>query len=216
MPKVAWMVAPAALGGLAMTLGGQAWDFAGGGVCGAALGLALWAWDSPPAYVQNWGDGADGERRTAEALEPLTDRGWRLLHDQPTSFGNRDHIVIGPGGLFLIDTKCPSGRLEVVGDHLVGRRLGGEDFNHRRNLGRSLRGAAVGLSVELRSSAGASPFVHAVAAIWGDFTEGVAKGDRFTLVHGDRLCEWLLAQPRRFTDHQVAELAATVESLSAV
>jgi Nuclease-related domain len=213
MPKLAWLLVPCAAIGLALTAaGGQPWDFAGGALFGCAVCMAMWVWDSPPAHVQHWGDGAAGERKTAKALAPLEERGWHVLHDQPEKYGNRDHVVVGPGGLFLIDTKCPSGQLEVVGDRLVGHRLDGFDLHHT-DLGRKLRGAAAGLSAELRDDGGRSPFVNGVAAVWGDLEAGVVKGDRMWFVHGDRLCEWLLSQPRRFDDRRVAELAEAVAAL---
>lgn len=50
-----------------------------------------------------------GERMTAEELEPLGQHGWRVFHDVPAENGkqefNIDHVVIGPGGVFSIETK---------------------------------------------------------------------------------------------------------------
>jgi|CXWL01.1.fsa_nt_gi hypothetical protein len=50
-----------------------------------------------------------GERMTAEELEPLKLQGWQVFHDVPAESGkqefNIDHVVIGPGGVFSIETK---------------------------------------------------------------------------------------------------------------
>lgn len=50
-----------------------------------------------------------GERMTAEELEPLRGLGWQVFHDVPAESGkqefNIDHVVIGPGGVFSIETK---------------------------------------------------------------------------------------------------------------
>src|SRR4051794_35527612 len=65
--------------------------------------------------------GADGERRTAAALAMLPASGWFVLHDvrwPGRTFANIDHIVVGPGGVFVIDSKAWSGRVEVRGDVL--------------------------------------------------------------------------------------------------
>jgi hypothetical protein len=50
-----------------------------------------------------------GERIVAEYLEPLKQEGWRIFHDVPalangTRF-NLDHVAVGPGGVFVIETK---------------------------------------------------------------------------------------------------------------
>jgi Nuclease-related domain len=60
-----------------------------------------------------WRRGAVGERHTARLLAPLERRGWAVLHDLaiPGSAANIDHLVIGPGGVVVIDTKQFRGRL---------------------------------------------------------------------------------------------------------
>jgi hypothetical protein len=102
---------------------------AGGGVLGsllaprlglAAAGLAAsmagWALrfrPSPDALA--WRQGSTRERRTARLLGSLERHGWAILHDLavPSSRANLDHLVIGPGGVFVIDSKQYSGRLQV-------------------------------------------------------------------------------------------------------
>ena len=50
-----------------------------------------------------------GERVVAEFLEPAKALGWRVFHDVPCESGrerfNIDHVVIGPGGVFAIETR---------------------------------------------------------------------------------------------------------------
>lgn len=50
-----------------------------------------------------------GERMTAEELEPLREKGWKIFHDVPVERGgyecNIDHVAVGPGGVFAIETK---------------------------------------------------------------------------------------------------------------
>ena len=60
--------------------------------------------------------GAAGEERTAHALAMLPASGWFVLHDvrwPGKRFANIDHVVVGPGGVFVIDSKAWSGRVEV-------------------------------------------------------------------------------------------------------
>ena len=60
-----------------------------------------------------WRRGAVGERRTARLLASLERCGWAVLHDLaiPGSKANLDHLVIGPGGVAVIDSKQYRGRL---------------------------------------------------------------------------------------------------------
>jgi hypothetical protein len=69
----------------------------------------------PSPAARAWRRGAAGERRTARLLDPLERRGWVVLHDLavPGSRANIDHLVIGPGGVFVIDSKQYRGRLQL-------------------------------------------------------------------------------------------------------
>jgi len=81
----------------------------------------------PSAGTRAWRRGAAGERRTARLLAPLERRGWAILHDLaiPGTKANIDHLVIGPGGVAVIDTKQYRGRLQLDRDGLLwhGRHL---------------------------------------------------------------------------------------------
>lgn len=60
--------------------------------------------------------GADGEDATAGALAALAAQGWVLLHDvgwPGRPLANIDHVVVGPPGVFVIDSKNWSGRVGV-------------------------------------------------------------------------------------------------------
>jgi len=84
-----------------------------GGLAAMAAGWALRFRPSPDAVA--WRQGAAGERRTARLLDPLERHGWAVLHDLaiPRSRANLDHLVIGPGGVFVIDSKQYRGRLQL-------------------------------------------------------------------------------------------------------
>jgi hypothetical protein len=88
------------------------------GLVVAALAVAAAGWGlrfqpSPDAIA--WRRGAAGERRTAQLLGQLERHGWAVLHDLavPRSRANLDHLVIGPGGVFVIDSKQYRGRLHL-------------------------------------------------------------------------------------------------------
>jgi Nuclease-related domain len=81
----------------------------------AGLGWQLRFRVSPDTLA--WQRGAQGERRTARLLVPFERRGWAVLHDLalPGSPANIDHLVIGPGGVLVIDSKQYRGRLWLDG-----------------------------------------------------------------------------------------------------
>ena len=84
-----------------------------GVLAATAAGWGLRFRPSPEARA--WRRGAAGERRTARLLGPLERHGWAVLHDLavPRSRANLDHLVIGPGGMFVIDSKQYRGRIQL-------------------------------------------------------------------------------------------------------
>jgi hypothetical protein len=91
---------------LGLVLGGLAAVVAGG-----------WLRFRPSPEAIAWRRAAAGERRTARLLGPLEQLGWVVLHDLavPGSRANIDHLAIGPGGIFVIDSKQYRGRLQLDG-----------------------------------------------------------------------------------------------------
>jgi len=75
-----------------------------------------------------WRVGADGEETIGRRLEKLREHGWHVLHSVPV--GSRgsdiDHVLIGPGGVYTINTKKhPDKKVWVGGDTIMisGRRV---------------------------------------------------------------------------------------------
>jgi hypothetical protein len=75
----------------------------------------------PSEQARTWQRGAHGERRTARLLDRLTRDGFVVFHDLavPDSPANVDHLVIGPSGVFVIDSKQWTGSVHQTGDGLV-------------------------------------------------------------------------------------------------
>jgi hypothetical protein len=79
------------------------------------LGFELWGTSS---HISAYGKGAEGERLTGRTLHELP--GYVVLHDRkiPGSKANIDHVAIGPGGVFAIETKNYKGEVKARGDDL--------------------------------------------------------------------------------------------------
>jgi hypothetical protein len=64
---------------------------------------------------RSWRLGAEGEERVAAILRRCLDERWVAVHDLTigTKGANLDHLLIGPAGVFTLNTKNLSGRLTV-------------------------------------------------------------------------------------------------------
>jgi Nuclease-related domain len=175
--------------------------------------------------ARNWQRGARGERHTARQLDRLTRHGWVVFHDLavPDSRANADHLIIGPAGVFLADSKNWRGHLAFApdgtlwhGSYPLTATLATIEFEAQA-IADAL--AVPGLAVE--------PLlvVHGSTIPWGEqylalaadtFDEDaamaelrdLARGDDPTLEQAIRTC---LAQPASLaTRHRAIELLARV------
>ncbi|MEO6244603.1 MAG: nuclease-related domain-containing protein [Opitutaceae bacterium] len=64
-----------------------------------------------------------GERVVGDLLAPLERQGWRVFHDVPREGRgqtfNVDHVAIGPGGIFVIETKTRRKKAQSDEGHVV-------------------------------------------------------------------------------------------------
>jgi hypothetical protein len=111
--RLAATVGIGAAGGVLGSLLGPQLGLVLGVLAAVAAGWGLRFRPSPAARA--WRRGAAGERRTARLLGPMERHGWVVLHDLalPGSRANLDHLVIGPGGVLVIDSKQYRGRLQL-------------------------------------------------------------------------------------------------------
>jgi hypothetical protein len=76
----------------------------------------------PSEQARAWQRGAHGERHTARLLDRLTRDGFVVFHDLAVpgnTSANVDHLVIGPTGVFVIDSKQWTGSVHQGGDGLA-------------------------------------------------------------------------------------------------
>jgi hypothetical protein len=176
---------------------------------GLAIAMFVIARMSPPAWIENWQDGAVGEQWTGRTLRELESQGWRIFHDLATSQGNIDHVVVGPGGVFLLDSKRWRGSVTVEGDSAVVSRREDPDLHWRFTSPAHVKGLAVEVSQAIRTATRATVWVTPVIVVWGEFAQVVA-GDKCMFVGGDALAQWLRDQPARIAPGRVEQIAEAV------
>ena len=192
-----------AVGVAAGLLGAQlAPDLAGLLAVAAAAGMGWRLRFRPSADTQAWRRGAAGERRTARLLAPLERHGWAVLHDLaiPGTQANIDHLVIGPGGVIVVDSKRYRGRLRLDRHGMV--------WHGRHLLVSALRKVlwAADQADEILGIAditvAAVVAVHGASVPWGRL-----EADGVTIVPARRLPDLLQALPSILGPERVAWLA---------
>ncbi|WP_138444793.1 nuclease-related domain-containing protein [Sinomonas susongensis] len=154
--------------------------------------------------ARSWFWGALGEQRVARVLAGLGP-GWHVLHSIPV--GKRgadiDHVVIGPGGVFTLNTKHHRGaNVWVAGRTLM---VNGHRVPYLRNSAHE----AARASALLTRAAGYPVEVRAVVVLVAPrkvTTRSRAEGA--VVLTDERLRRWLARQPRTQSDDDAARLSA--------
>jgi hypothetical protein len=95
----------------------------GAGLAGLAVAVLV-GWRlrfRPSEQARAWQRGARGERQTARLLDRLGRDGYVVFHDLalPDSPANLDHLVVGPSGVFIVDSKQWAGSVHQSADGLI-------------------------------------------------------------------------------------------------
>jgi len=140
----------------------------------------------------SWEVGAAGERRVGDRLDRLKGHGWSVLHSIPLKSGaDIDHLIIGPGGVFTINTKHhPGARVTGKGDFV---RVNGQLNHYVRNSRHEASAAAKRLTSACRMPVG----VTGVLAFVGVQSLSVREPPLDVLmVPGERLERLFLSVPQ--------------------
>lgn len=190
------------------------WSFYSGRVGGrvlagasGALGGVLLVIYSLGGHISafRWWLGAEGERETGKEIEKLGPD-WHCEHDVAHEHGNWDHVLVGPPGIFLLDSKLVHGRAEARADALRSGRL---FFS-----GGAFRSAARRMNEEIERELGSrAPWVQAVVVVWGDFPQARHEEENVVYVRGEELVLWLEQLPEKLNRPRRAACTAAVQEV---
>lgn len=177
--------------------GDQTW--AGPGLAGALFATWVAMRQSPPVSIASWQEGAFGEEETAKQLRILERDGWVVLHDLANGSKNFDHVVLGPTGVYCLNSKWSGYRLESGTDgRLVGRHKYDDDiYLSITSIVKRVRGEAAALSEQIEKRCGQRLWVQPVIVWWGDVANGGQTVDGVGVVQGKALADRLRAQKGR-------------------
>ena len=168
--------------------------------------LVLWALGGHVSAFP-WWLGAMGERDTGREIKKLGPE-WHCEHDLEHDHGNWDHVLVGPAGVFLLDSKLLHSTVAAGDDAL---RSGRMTFS-----GGSFRFGAMRIKRLLEQRLGArAPWVQAVAVVWGDFPQGRHEEQEVVYVRGDQLRSWLAELPQKVNAPQRAALVTALQEIRA-
>lgn len=157
--------------------------------------------------ARSWYTGAIAERAVAARLATLPP-GWSVLHSLPVgrSGADIDHLIVGPGGIFTVNTKhhidasvWVAGRTVLVNG--ASRPIVQKAEAEARRVDRVVAGVLVD-----------PPAARPLIAVVGAKRVAVRRAPRFvTVLRAEQLRRYLRSQPQRLTPVEVARVARRFE-----
>lgn len=147
------------------------------------------------------------EQWTAQELRPLREHGWKLVNHFGLGPGDQDHVVVGPGGVVLVETKWGGTPWDVdAGDAFFRRAL--------EQTARNARQLALWHGVAKHGR----PGVEAVLVVWGPAArklreQPVRRHDSGVVVmSGEHLRDWMHRRGRdRLSPSQVDGVGGEID-----
>lgn len=140
--------------------------------------------------ARSWYAGAIGELHVATRLDVLGPE-FTVLHSVPVGKGESDidHVVIGPSGVFTINTKHHAGARVWVGAHKI--LVNGQTTDHLRNSRYEVKRA----ERMLRAALGADVPVRGALVIVGARDITIKQQPDIAVVTDAELVRWLRKRP---------------------
>ncbi|MFD0885726.1 nuclease-related domain-containing protein [Streptosporangium algeriense] len=176
-------------------------------VCGLLVGLGdlFWAWRSYEATAV-WRGRRRGETITGRRLRRrLRRRGYRILDGRAVpGQASIDHLVIGPGGVWVIDNEAWSPDTEIA---KYGERLFlGEKYG--TSVAKALVKTADSLAEVLSREANIPVTIEPLLAVHGGELRRTVSAEGLTLLKPRLVARWILAGPRMELDAEQVEVLA--------
>jgi hypothetical protein len=151
-----------------------------------------------------WRTGAVGEAIVGATLAELPDD-FVVVNDVPTRFGNIDHVVIGPTGVYLIDAKNWRGTVSSNGN-------GELQLNGRmppKPAVKSLLGGVMDFRTKVNALTNSDYFIRGLLVFPNAYVEASFGSTRqIHCLRNDRLVTYLQEQraPRKLTSSEINQL----------
>ncbi len=194
---------------------GRAW--AAFAACTLLLLPLAWLLFRRADELRNYRLGFHGERAAGEQINQLMREGCYVFHDVPVeSYGNVDHVVISPAGVFAVETKAhrkrkaPKGRRDWEVNY-DGKVLDFPTYKNASDLEDARRGANL-LRAMLSKAVGEEVRVSPVLALPGWMVNPLVKSPGIPVVNPKNIRYTVLAEGAdRLPPKLMAQIAYQLE-----
>ena len=172
----------------AATVLGQRLEIFGALFAVSAIAVAFW-WRRGLLRVESFFKGARGEEAMAGMLARLSDD-WHIYHDFVAGKYHVDHVLVGPAGVFAVETKNWRDQVVLESGELI---AGGHVPDHPPIAQATAEAKAVG--AVLARAGWTGEVFPVVCFASGTFKDGFAQSGKVLVANAEAFLKWLVAQP---------------------
>ncbi len=159
---------------------------------------------------RNLNRGEQGELTVAAALDELRALGYRIFHDLRREKFNIDHVVVGPGGVFAVETKFRSGEGEIEFRNGEGIFVGG--FPEEKDSLKQARGNAKEVNKLIQENCRRFEWVTPLVVFVGDWkVKNNWQTTDARVFTPPRLIKYIGEQQPRLTKSEIILIASHLE-----
>jgi hypothetical protein len=167
-------------------------------------------WRLYPEF-RNLNLGEKGERRVSEVLRTLRDRNYVTFDDLLLEGVNVDHVLVGPGGVFAIETKTYS----VFGNGIAGIAANGElHLSGRPALKDALnqaRSSAALISAEVKRWTTREVWVTPIVILPGWRTDPPKSETTVIVLNEETIAEFFKTRPEKLDTFEIREICSHLD-----
>lgn len=189
----------------AATVLGQRLEIFGALFAVSAIAVAFW-WRRGVLRVESFFKGARGEEAMAGMLARLSDD-WHIYHDFVAGKYHVDHVLVGPAGVFAVETKNWRDQVVLESGELI---AGGHVPDHPPIAQATAEAKAVG-AVLVRAGWTGEVF-PVVCFASGTFKDGFAQSGKVLVANAEAFLKWLVAQPSMHAPGECARVVQLLET----
>lgn len=164
--------------------------------------------DETDAKVDRAVRGAEAEERVSDILDQLPEE-YHVVHDVVIGRGNIDHVVVGPTGIFTIETKSHRGKLtEEQGQLRLNGRALEKDFLAQAYA------EAMAVKAYLKKISGKDFFVSPMLVFTAGFVSVKGSPKGVTVLPGKWLLERIQRGAERLDKDEASRLARALGTMT--
>ena len=171
----------------------------------SAIAVAFW-WRRGLLRVESFFKGARGEEAMAGMLARLSDD-WHIYHDFVAGKYHVDHVLMGPAGVFAVETKNWRDPVVLESGELI---VGGHVPNHPPIAQAAAEAKAVKAALARAGWTGEVAPVVCFAS--GTFQGGFATAGKVLVANAEAFVQWLAGQPAVRAPGECARLVQLLET----